>query len=88
MIRPYLFEKLLLGFILQQNGLAGRQKKVNYNILFLAGYVHASTCTCYYLQLNTNSKTNKGTVLTLIANKLPIILNQSRLYSKQVRIVP
>ena len=26
-VRPYLFEKLLLGFILQQNGLVGRQKK-------------------------------------------------------------
>ena len=26
-LRPYLFEKLLLGFILQQNGSVGRQKK-------------------------------------------------------------
>ena len=26
-LRPYLFEKLLLGFILQQNGSVGRKKR-------------------------------------------------------------
>ena len=42
MVRPYLFEKLLLGFILQQNGSVGSKKAkkqlANYNIIFK--YVH------------------------------------------------
>ena len=34
-VRPYLFEKLLLGFILQQNGSVSRQKKKRLVIIFL-----------------------------------------------------